>query len=183
MGNKIGEPWENKLAAVLSKEERLDLTKETKVLYLGAGAGKTAAKIAEKCKVVYAVEFAPIPASRLIERAQKNKDFLIPIVEDARNPEKYLNIIEKVDFLYQDVATRGQAEVALENASLFLKKQGKASICVKARSEDVTEEPEKIYEKVTEKLKKEFNILKVIDLEPFYEDHAAIIASKESQDI
>lgn len=176
----LGKPWENKLAAIESKES-LCIDKETKILYLGAASGKTASKLSELCKVVYAVEFAPKPASRLVEISKQNRQnnfFLIPIVEDARNPENYVDIVEKVDVLYQDVATRGQADVALRNGEIYLKKGGKGIVCIKARSEDVTEKPEIIYEKTVEELKRGFNINKIVDLEPFYKDHAAIIASK-----
>lgn len=173
----MGEPWENKLSAINSKKP-LNIDKKTKILYLGAASGKTAVRLSKLCKVVYAVEFAPKPASRLVETSKRIDDFIIPIIEDARNPENYVNIVEKVDFLYQDVATRGQADVALRNADIYLKENGRGIICVKARSEDVTEKPEIIYEKTAEKLKKGFNIKKIVDLEPFYKDHAAIIASK-----
>lgn len=173
----IGEPWENKLAAINSKKS-LSIEKETKILYLGAASGKTASRLSKLCKVVYAVEFAPKPASRLVETSKQTDGFLIPILEDARNPENYVDIVEKVDLLYQDVATRGQADVALRNADIYLKEKGRAIICVKARSEDVTEKPEIIYEKTAEKLKQGFNIDKIVDLEPFYKDHAAILASK-----
>ncbi|MDY7083302.1 MAG: fibrillarin-like rRNA/tRNA 2'-O-methyltransferase, partial [Halobacteria archaeon] len=96
-GLRVWNPYESKLAAVLVKgyEDFVSLDSDTKVLYLGAAAGTTPSYVADICKVVYAVEFATTPASRLIEVAEE-KDGLMPVVEDARKPERYTSIVEKV---------------------------------------------------------------------------------------
>ncbi|MFW5930002.1 MAG: fibrillarin-like rRNA/tRNA 2'-O-methyltransferase, partial [Halobacteriota archaeon] len=144
--------------------------------YLGGGGGTTASYVADVARVVYAVEFARRPARRLLDVAA-DRPGLMPVVEDARRPERYRAFVEEVDFLYQDVATRGQADVALRNRD-YLRDGGVAWLCVKARSEDVTREPGEVYDDVVGELEGSFDVERVVDLEPFYDDHAVVVASK-----
>lgn len=175
-GLRVWSPGESKLAALLVKEVDLAL-EDRKVLYLGAAAGSTASFVADVADVVYAVEFAREPAERLVEVAERRGN-LIPVVEDARHPERYAGMVEEVDLLYMDVATRGQADVALRNAR-FLPAGGTLCLVVKARSEDVAGEPEAVYGEVADDLSEEFRVGDIVDLEPFYSDHAAVIATKK----
>lgn len=174
-GLRVWSPVESKLAALLVKGVDLPL-EDGKVLYLGAGAGSTASFVADVAGVVYAVEFAPAPAEQLVGVAE-SRDNLIPIVEDARIPERYATMVEFVDLLYMDVATRGQADVAKRNA-FFLRDDGTLCLVVKARSEDVAMDPENVYTDVAEDLGEEYDVGEVVSLEPFYSDHAAVIAKK-----
>ena len=172
-GKRVWHPRKSKAAALLVKGVDLPL-EDARVLYLGAGAGTTPSYLADVARAVYAVEFAPSPASRLVDVAE-TRDRLFPLFADARNPSEYASVVEGVDILYQDVATRGQADVALKNAG-FLRDGGRAYVVVKARSEDVTAEPEEKYQEVAEKLEKEYEVEDVVDLSPFYDDHAAVVA-------
>ena len=146
------------------------------VLYLGAGAGTTPSYFADVARAVYAVEFAPSPASSLVDVAER-RERLFPLFADARKPSEYVSVVEGVDVLYQDVATRGQAEVALKNAG-FVRGGGRAYVVVKARSEDVTAEPEDMYEEVADTLEEEYEVEDVVDLSPFYDDHAVVVARR-----
>ncbi|MDY7083303.1 MAG: fibrillarin-like rRNA/tRNA 2'-O-methyltransferase, partial [Halobacteria archaeon] len=56
---------------------------------------------------------------------------------------------------------------------------GTLVLCVKARSEDVAAEPSDVYDDVADELAEEYDVSEIIDLEPFYEDHAAILATKK----
>ena len=174
-GKRVWHPRKSKAAALLVKGVEVPLD-DARVLYLGAGAGTTPSYFADTARAVYAVEFAPSPASRLVDVAE-TRDRLFPLFADARNPSEYSSVVEGVDILYQDVATRGQADVALKNAG-FLRDGGRAYVVVKARSEDVTAEPEEKYQEVAEKLEKEYEVEDVVDLSPFYDDHAAVVARR-----
>lgn len=173
-GRRVWHPRRSKLAAALVK---LELPDWRKVLYLGGGAGTGPSYVADVAEAVYAVEFARSPARRLVEIAE-TRPRLFPVVEDAREPERYRSYVEKVDFLYQDVATRGQAAVANANAD-YLDSGGEAWITVKARSEDVTREPGDVYQEVAERLEQEYAVDDVVELEPFYEGHAVVVAEKK----
>ncbi len=172
-GRRVWHPRRSKLAAALVKER---FPGWRKVLYLGGGAGTGPSYVADTAEAVYAVEFARSPARRLVEVAE-TRQRLFPVVEDARKPEIYRSYVEKVDFLYQDVATRGQADVANANAE-YLRSGSTAWITVKARSEDVTAEPEDVYDDVEEELGENYTVEGIVDLAPFYDDHAVVTATK-----
>lgn len=173
-GRRVWHPRRSKLAAAVVEMEPPEMEK---VLYLGGGAGTGPSYVADVAEAVYAVEFARSPARRLVEVAE-GRPRLFPVVEDARKPERYRSYVEEVDFLYQDVATRGQAAVANANAE-YLVDDGVAWIVVKARSEDVTADPGDVYSYVAEELEEEFAVEDVVDLERFYDDHAVVVAEKK----
>ncbi|MFB6282537.1 MAG: fibrillarin-like rRNA/tRNA 2'-O-methyltransferase [Halobacteria archaeon] len=166
-------PTESKFSAayVTARREGVDLPEldGRKILYLGGGAGTTAEYVADLAQVVYVVEFAPSPTKSLIKRAE-DRNNLIPLLRDARKPDTYSKVVEKVDFIYQDVATRGQAKVACENA-VFLKDDGNAVICIKARSEDISKKNREIYHDARKVLEDEYSVESFYELEPFYTDH------------
>ncbi len=80
-----------------------------------------------------------------------------------------------MDVLVQDVATRGQARVACENAR-FLREDGRLLLAVKARSEDVASDPETVFEGELETLRERYEILETRRLEPFHVDHLGVVA-------
>ncbi|MDZ7687294.1 MAG: fibrillarin-like rRNA/tRNA 2'-O-methyltransferase [Halobacteriales archaeon] len=177
-GKRVWHPRRSKASALLVKGVEMPLD-DSRVLYLGAGAGTTPSYFADTARAVYAVEFAPSPASRLVDVAE-TRGRLFPLFADARVPSEYSSVVEGVDVLYQDVATRGQADVALKNAG-FVRDGGHVFVVVKARSEDVTAKPEEKYEEVADALEKEYDVKDVVDLSPFYDDHAVVVARRRSQ--
>jgi len=174
-GRRVWGPRRSKAAAALVRGVGMPL-EDARVLYLGGGAGTTPSYFADVARAVYAVEFAPSPASRLVDVAE-TRDRLFPVFADAREPSVYAPVVEGVDVLYQDVATRGQADVALKNAPL-VREGGRAYVVVKARSEDVTAEPEEKYEEVAERMEETYDVDRVVDLSPFYDDHAVVVARR-----
>jgi len=146
-----------------------------RVLYLGAASGTTVSHIADFAGPTYAVEFAPRPTRDLIEVAT-DRERLFPLLKDARKPETYAHIVEPVEVLVQDVATRGQADVALANRQ-FLEPDGRLLMAIKARSEDVTADPESVFEEVCETLTSGYKILDRGRLEPYHDDHLGVIAT------
>ena len=101
-----------------------------------------------------------------------------PILEDARLPERYLPMLEKVDVIYCDIAQPEQAKVVADNATLYLKNRGWIMLAIKARSIDVTKEPSEIYKREMKLLEESgFEIHEILHLEPYDKAHAMVIAS------
>jgi len=112
----------------------------------------------------------------LVEAAEP-RDRLFPLLKDARTPKRYAHVVESdVDAIVQDVATRGQAEVAVRNAR-FLADDGRLLLAIKARSEDVTVEPETVFEGALDRLRETYEILETQRLDRFHEDHLGVVAT------
>ncbi len=174
-------PERSKLAAAILKGlNNVPLNAGTKVLYLGASTGTTCSHVSDivgKEGIVYAVEFAERVFRELVKLAEKRKN-ICPILADARKPQEY-DWIEEVDVVYCDVAQPDETEIAMRNAEKFLKAGGWLMLAVKARSIDVTKKPKEIYEEEKKKLEKEFEIIDLVELEPFEKDHCFILARKK----
>jgi fibrillarin-like pre-rRNA processing protein len=165
----------SKLGAMLEKGVETGLDGDDRVLYLGAASGTTVSHVADFAGPTYAVEFAARPARDLLDVAAERKR-LFPLLKDARKPRSYAHVVESdLDALIQDVATRGQARVALENRQ-FLADDGRLVAAIKARSEDVTAEPSDVFEDVLAELDDGYEILATERLEPFHDDHLAVVA-------
>ena len=171
------DPRRSKLGAMLEAGMGTGLEGGETVLYLGAAAGTTVSHVADFAGPTYAVEFAPRPTRDLLSAAEPRRN-LFPLLEDARKPETYAHVVEPVDVVVQDVATRGQAAVALANRR-FLREDGRLLLSVKARSEDVTGDPESVFEAVLDELEDGYDLLETRSLEPFHDDHLAVVATPE----
>ncbi|OVE84302.1 fibrillarin-like rRNA/tRNA 2'-O-methyltransferase [Natronolimnobius baerhuensis] len=172
-------PNRSKLGAMLElgMDTGLEGGDDETVLYLGAASGTTVSHVADFAGPTYAVEFAARPARDLLEAAD-SRPRLFPLLKDARKPESYAHVVESdVDVLIQDVATRGQARVALENKR-FLAEDGRLLLAVKARSEDVTRDPGEIFAEVRDALSVAdgYEILESERLEAYHADHLGIVA-------
>ncbi len=172
--------YRSKLAAALLKGiKELVIKKGSKVLYLGAGSGTTPSHVSDLVGnegIVYAVEFAPRVMRELINVAEARKN-LVPILGDARFPQRYAHIVDEVDVLYADVAQPEQASLVNINAKYFLKDGGYLYLAIKARSIDVTKEPDEVYKREIDTLiKGGFEIVDVVHLDPFDRDHAMVLA-------
>ncbi|WP_440006397.1 fibrillarin-like rRNA/tRNA 2'-O-methyltransferase [Halomicrococcus sp. SG-WS-1] len=165
----------SKLAAFLEFGMETALQGDETVLYLGAASGTTVSHVADFAGPTYAVEFAPRPARDLLDVAEARRN-LFPLLKDARKPETYAHVVEsEVDAIVQDVATRGQARVARENAR-FLQRDGVLLAAIKARSEDVASDPEEVFDLVLADLREEYEILETRQLDPFHDDHLGVAA-------
>lgn len=166
----------SKLAALVEREAKIPLHPDSTVLYLGAAAGTTVSHVADVSELVYAVEFAHRPMRQLLEVAENRRN-LIPLLKDVRSPETYAHVVESdIDLLIQDVATRGQVDVALENAR-FLASGGKLVLFLKARSEDVTSPPGRVFEMALEELQTGYRIDHTERLDPIHADHLAVVGT------
>ncbi len=181
-GEPVSEGWRlwdanrSKLGAMLETEMDVGLSGGEKVLYLGAASGTTVSHVADFSGPTYAVEFAPRPVRDLVGVA-RDRENLFPLLKDARKPETYAHVVESnLDVLIQDVATRGQATVALRNKQ-FLADDGRALIAIKARSEDVTRDPGGVFDDVLAELAEGYDIVETARLKPFHEDHLGVVAT------
>lgn len=168
------DPHRSKLGAMVALGMDTGLEANQKTLYLGAAAGTTVSHVADFGGPTYAVEFAPRPVRELLDAAESRQN-LFPLLKDARKPESYAHVVEPVDVVVQDVATRGQARVAALNKQ-FLTDDGRLLAAIKARSEDVTADPDAVFDNVREELSAEYDLLETARLDPFHEDHLGIVA-------
>ena len=178
---RLWNPRRSKLAAaLLNGLENLDILDTSKVLYLGASTGTTVSHISDILinGRVYAVEFSPTTAKKLVQLSTQRPN-IAPILGDATKPKKYLNLVEKVDLVYCDVAQPTQTELFMKNMNLFTDDDGLGLLMIKARSIDVVQKPKKIFKQEEKKLKeKGFKINEKIKLEPYEKDHIALFVEK-----
>lgn len=178
-GYRIWDPFRSKLAALLLKgrSTRPLRARDARVLYLGAATGTTVSHVSDMVRdgLVYAVEFSPRSMRDLVRLCERRNN-IVPILADAAQPEEYASLLEPVDLVYQDVSQRNQAEIATRNCARYLKPGGKLILMLKTRSVDVTASPQAVLQAETKKLQG-LDLLPVLDLLPFHQDHFAIQAS------
>jgi len=181
-GMRLWNPWRSKLGAAIKKGlKEVPIEEGNVVLYLGCASGTTASHISDivgKQGIVYCVDFAPRSLRDLILNVG-NRINMMPMLEDARMPEKY-SYVGIVDAVYQDIAQPDQVEIFIRNTDAFLKKNGIGFLCIKSRSVNAVKEPSKIYEESEQELKKHFTVLNKINLEPYEKDHVLFIVRKEN---
>ncbi|EIM89628.1 Fibrillarin [Stereum hirsutum FP-91666 SS1] len=180
---RVWNPFRSKLAAgVLGGMSEIFIAPGKKVLYLGAASGTSVSHVADIVGpegVVYAVEFSPRSGRDLINMAKKRTN-VIPIVEDARLPQKYRMLLSSVDVIFADVAQPDQARIVAINAHNFLKEGGHVVISIKANCIDSTVPAEAVFISEVAALRKEkFKPLEQITLEPYERDHAMVTARYE----
>lgn len=179
---RIWDAFRSKLAAAIIKDINVVPIKlNDQVLYLGAASGTTASHVSDivgEKGTVYCVEFAPRAIRELVNNVCAYRLNMVPILEDARFPEKYSMFIrEKVDVIYCDIAQPEQARILADNADFYLKRSGWIMLAVKAQSIDVTKEPMEVYRQEVKVLEgRGFKIEDVVHLEPYDKAHAMIVA-------
>jgi len=178
---RVWNPFRSKLAAgVLGGLDDIFIKPGAKVLYLGAASGTSVSHVADIVGpegVVYAVEFSARSGRDLINMAKKRTN-VIPIVEDARLPNKYRMLLSLVDVIFADVAQPDQARIVIHNAQSFLKDGGHVVISIKASCVDSTVAPEAIFAAEVQTLvENNFKPLEQVTLEPYERDHAMVSAT------
>jgi len=175
-GWRLWDAGRSKLGAMFKLDIETGLTGGESILYLGAASGTTVSHVADFAGPTYAIEFAPRPVRDLLEVATTRPN-LIPLLCDARQPETYAHVVETdIEYLIQDVATRGQATVALRNRQ-FLASDGKLILMIKARSEDVLSDPEDVFDTIISTLREGYIIQTRQRLDRFHDDHLAVVAT------
>ncbi len=178
---RIWNPYKSKLAAAILKGlQKIPFKPGDKVLYLGAATGTTVSLVSDILGpegTIYAVEFSSRQARELITNVASLRRNVIPIITDARFPQKYHHLLDEVDAIYCDVAQPEQARILADNANFYLKNEGGALLAVKARSIDSTRDPKKIYAQEANVLRNRgFRVERTIQLQPYDKAHAMILA-------
>ena len=144
---------------------------------MGAASGTTVSHVSDivgEHGIVYAVEFSKRSGRDLVNLAKKRTN-IIPIIEDARTPQRYRMIVGMVDVIFEDVAQPDQARILGMNAQYFLKNGGHFVISIKANCIDSTVAPTLAFAKEVVKLKEEkFKPQEQLTLEPYEKDHAVV---------
>ncbi len=177
---RVWDPFRSKLAASIMKDlEEFPFQEKSSVLYLGVSTGTTISHISDIVGpkgIIFGVEHSSRVARDFLDRVASHRKNIIPIIQDARQPQDYSSVYNKMDVVYCDIAQPDQTEIAISNCKLYLKNNGYLFLVIKTRSIDVTQPPKKIIAGELKKLRANFQILQQIDLHPYDKDHAMIIA-------
>jgi len=177
---RLWDPFRSKLAAVIMNGlEVFPFQDKSNVLYLGVSTGTTVSHISDIVGpqgIIFGVEHSSRVARDFLDRVASHRKNIIPIMQDARQPQQYFSVYCKVDVVYVDIAQPDQTDIAITNCKMFLKYGGYLFLVIKTRSIDVTKAPKKIIENEKNKLNENFEIIQVIDLSPYDKDHAMVIA-------
>ncbi|KAH3900935.1 rRNA methyltransferase NOP1 SCDLUD_002396 [Saccharomycodes ludwigii] len=176
---RVWNPFRSKLAAgIMGGLDEIFMGPGKKVLYLGAASGTSVSHVSDIVGpegLVYAVEFSHRPGRELISMAKKRPN-IIPIIEDARHPQKYRMLVGMVDCVFADVAQPDQARIIALNAHMFLKDQGGVVISIKANCIDSTVDAETVFAREVQKLREEkIKPLEQLTLEPYERDHCIVV--------
>lgn len=177
---RMWDPNRSKACAAIAKGIKAFPIKEGSIiLYLGIAHGFTASYLSDIIGpngMIYGVEFSDRCFNDLLPVVERRRN-IIPILADARMPEKYKSkIMEKVDIVYCDIAQRDLTEVAIRNCRMFLKPNGYLMIAIKTQSIDVTRSSKEIVREEMDKvLAAGFEIVDWKMLEPFEDKHGFII--------
>jgi len=178
---RVWNPFRSKLGAgIVGGIGAMPIKPGSKVLYLGGASGTTVSHVSDMIGpegVVYAVEFSHRSGRDLTNMAKRRPN-VVPIVEDARQPQRYRMFIGMVDVIFSDVAQPDQARIVTLNASYFLKNDGFILISIKANCVDSTAAPEAVFAMEVENLKKDgCKPKEQLTLEPYHRDHALVLAA------
>ncbi len=176
---RVWNPYRSKPAAAIRKGLRsFPLKREMRVLYLGAANGHTASFFSDILGsegFIYAVEISGRAMKDLLQTARMRKN-MAPMLANARTvPYTWIG---PVDLVYQDIASRDQAEIFIRNCRIFLPRGKAAAISIKSRSIDVTKMPQDVFKEELEKLSHEFKITESLELEPFEKDHLFVVGER-----
>ena len=172
-------PYRSKIgAALLVGINSFGIKPGASVLYLGASTGTTVSHVSDivgPTGHVYAVEFSDRVARELVTLA-KTRPNIVPIIEDARHPQKYRMLVPMVDYLFADVAQPDQARIFALNAEHFLRNGGGFMLSVKAACVDSTLPEKEIYQQAQAELESSgFRCEEIADLNEYHRGHAVLI--------
>lgn len=172
------DPKRSKLAAAITKHARhFPFRENSKILYLGASSGTTVSYLSDICRLgmIYAVEISVDPFYKLLSLAERRKN-IIPILEDANNPERYSFFVEDPDVIYQDIAQRNQVQIFNSNASLFSQiKYGVLVLKTRSISSRVSES--NLLKDSVSRIEG-FKVLDVVDLKPYDQSNYMVFLSR-----
>ncbi len=169
---RLWDPHRSKLSAAMHAKLRNFPFKNSRVLYLGAATGTTVSHISDIAKIVWAVEISPISMKSLISLAESREN-IIPILEDARYPEKYSLFVYSPDVIYQDISQRDQVNIFLKNMEFFNPKYG--FLMLKTRTIDMRKKPKDVMNESRKKIEERYRVVEVINISRYQKDHYVIV--------
>jgi fibrillarin-like pre-rRNA processing protein len=177
------DPFRSKLsAAILNNLKTFPFSPGSRCLYLGASTGTTVSHVSDIIEgggKIFAVEVASRVARELMEGVVKFRKNVVPIIADARHPEKYGGVYGDIGILYCDIAQPDQTEIALKNCDEYLDGKGFLFLVVKASSIDALKSKNEVFSAQIEIIKNaSFDVVEKIDLEPFDRNHAMLVAKR-----
>ncbi len=176
---RMWNPYRSKLAAaILNGLKHFAFDERSSVLYIGAATGTTASHISDIAKngSLYCIELSERNMRELV-RVCEMRGNMLPILADARYPDRYADTVEQCDIIYQDASAREQAQMLKANAR-FLKRSGIAYFVIKSQSVDVSKDPKIVFKRELELLSDEFDLLQTVALEPFDRLHMFAVLKK-----
>jgi fibrillarin-like pre-rRNA processing protein len=179
------DPFRSKLAAsILNRLKTFPFKPGSRCLYLGASTGTTVSHLSDivgNTGRIFAVEVSPRVARELMENVVKFRRNVVPMVEDAKRPEKYSAVYGNIETVYCDIAQPDQTDIAIRNCVEYLDKQGILFLVVKASSIDALKSKNEVFsDQIGILNNSRFDVLEKIDLEPYDRNHAMLVA-KQSQ--
>ena len=164
-------PHTSKLAAAIRKGLDLELPDNPVILYLGAASGTSVSHLSDLYPngTIYAVEFSRDPTIDLVLLSEKRPN-IVPILEDARHPDRYAASIPPADLVFQDIAQRDQVPIFIDN-TMLARARAPLLIAVKTRSIDVSAPVARIAKAARAQLSEHLLIEQELRLEPYEKDH------------
>lgn len=179
---RVWDIFYSKLGALIENGiQNIFMKPGSRVLCLGAGndSFSTISHISDlvgKDGTVYAVEISEIKGLNIKNMAKKREN-LTPIINDAKKPYNYKNLIsDLVDCIYVDISSKDLASIISINAGFFLKNKG-GFICVindNNENSNLKSQVSKFDEQI--KLLREYNLYvkEFISLESFAKGYAIV---------
>jgi fibrillarin-like pre-rRNA processing protein len=176
--HRLWDPFRSKLAALLLRGAPEGLFANVRsALYLGGAHGTTVSHLADVWPgaTIFVVEKSPTAFAPLLALARRRTN-LLPLLADAQLPERYQADVAPVDFLYQDVAQRNQAQIFLENARACLAPGGRGILMLKVRSVTQRRSSAAIVREAREELVRGgLSVRSESSLHPFSREHVALV--------
>ena len=127
---------------------------------------------------VYCIEFAQRSFRELVNTVCQNRSNTTPVLEDARFPARYRNMVSETEVVYSDIAQPDQGRIIADNIDMFMEEQGSFLLCVKSRSVDVTRDPGQVYKEQARILEQRgYKVTEMVRLDPYEMDHCMIVGS------
>ncbi len=168
-------------AALKNGLKEFPLKEGMKILYLGVASGTTASHFSDiigKDGIIYGVDISERVLRQIIPLAEKRGN-IAPILGDTRKPEEYEGLIlDKLDLVFEDVASDDQIPILIRNCDKFLKEGGYAMISIKSQSIDVIKKPKEVYREALAELEKHFEVLEKVELDPYEKHHMLVVLRK-----
>ncbi len=153
----------------------------TSVLYLGSAEGTTVSHVSDivgEEGAIFCVDISEIAMQKLTKLAEERQN-LFPIISDAQLVNNYKDYFEeKADSMFQDISQRNQADIFVRN-SILVKKGALCAIALKTRSISQSSSPQETLQKEKKVLESQFEIVQIVDLEPYEKEHYLILCKKK----